>query len=505
MFRQMQLATKAAAMNSQSRETLNRRMRSLPSMGAVLAAIADPATIGGGDAETASLCALLMARTPRPLLREAVEDFLNARRVALRQGESDEPLALDALFPRIVRHAAAKAAPRFRRVVNATGVIVHTNLGRSILAEEAALAAHEASRFYSNLEFDLETGERGSRQSLVEDLICRLTGAEAAIAVNNNAAAVLLVLDTLCKGREVVVSRGELVEIGGSFRIPAVMEKSGCVLREVGATNRTHLADYADAVTDATAALMKVHTSNYRIIGFTANVPRGDLAKLAGEKGLPFIEDLGSGLLCDMASLGVQGLAGEPTASEVLAEGVDVVTFSGDKVLGGPQAGIIAGRAGLVARIRKNQLHRAMRIDKMTLAALEATLRLYTDPTLAKQRIPTLRMICMDKEELRQKAAELAVVLARAVEGAGNVSVSVREGVSRVGGGAFPEADLPTFLVCVEHGSVAPDALQKALLSVRLPVLARVERDCLCFDPRTLWNGQFEEVADALRLALETI
>ena len=483
-------------------KTLHQLMRALPSMSAVLDAVESPSA-AGLDPETATLCAALAAQTPRPLLREAIEDFLDTQRAAIRQGliQDKNALALEKLLPGLTRHAAAKASPHLRRVINATGVIIHTNLGRSLLADEAVAAVTEAARGYSNLEFDLETGERGSRQSHVEELLCRLTGAEAALAVNNNAAAVLLALSSLCRGREVVVSRGELVEIGGSFRIPAVMEKSGCILREVGATNRTHLADYAEAITEHTAALLKVHTSNYKIIGFTKEVSREELAVLAKEKGLPLIEDMGSGLLLDLAALGVYALTGEPPVRQALGAGVDVVTFSGDKVLGGPQAGLLAGKAEYIERIRKNQLHRAMRIDKLTLAALEATLRLYTDPNLAKARIPTLRMLCTSKDELHQKARELAALLPRASD----ISVSLRESESRVGGGAFPEAGLPTFVVCLAHRSMPPDALQKKLLQNDPPVLARVEHDCLCFDPRTLQNGEFPEVAACVGKALETI
>ena len=477
-------------------------MRSLPSMSAVLGAIDAPSSLGL-DPETTALCAALAAKTPRPLLREAIENFLDIQREAVREGliQDKKAFALGALLPRLARHAATVAAPRLRRVINATGVIIHTNLGRSLLADEAVAAVAETARNYSNLEFDLLSGERGSRQSHVEDLICRLTGAEAAIAVNNNAAAVLLALDSLGKGREIIVSRGELVEIGGSFRIPAVIEKSGCTLREVGTTNRTHLADYASAITENTAALLKVHTSNYRIIGFTKEASRQELAVLAKEKDLPLIEDLGSGMLLNMAALGIPSLAEEPPARQALVDGADVVTFSADKVLGGPQAGIIAGKAKYIDRMRQNQLLRAIRIDKLTLAALEATFRLYTDPALAKERIPTLRMICMDKNELREKAQELATLL----EQGGGVSVALREGGSRVGGGAFPEAELPTFLVCVAHKSIGPDALQRTLLRGDPPLLARVEQDCLCFDPRTLQDGEPAEAAACLRKALAAL
>ncbi len=481
-------------------------LRSLPSMTVILDAFADPAS-ASNDPEVTSLCALLTANLPRPLLREHIEGFIDTCRAAVRQGQltNAAELSLSALLPRIVRHVASAGAPHFKRVLNATGVVIHTNLGRSLLADEAADAVRQAALSYSNLEFDLESGERGSRYSHVEPLICRLTGAEAALVVNNNAAAVFLVLDTLCKGREVVISRGELVEIGGSFRIPSMMEKSGCVLREIGATNRTHFADYRDAVSERTAALMKVHTSNYRIIGFTKEVSRRELAALAREKGLPLLEDLGSGVLFDMGGAGLPSLAGEPTAAQVLADGVDVVTFSGDKVLGGPQAGIIAGKAEYITRIKKNQLNRALRIDKLTLAALEATLRLYLDPELAKRRIPTLRMLCMGEEELRHRAEELAESLRAALaspDGHSPLEITIRKGNSRVGGGAFPECDLPTHLVCLGMPETAPNALQQALLRVQPPLLARVERNALCLDPRTLRDDEFPEAAAALSQAL---
>ncbi len=316
-----------------------------------------------------------MAAVPRPLVRELITAFLDALREDIRAGRVDDAdhLALDSLLPALKEHVARGVRPGLRRVLNATGVVIHTNMGRSVLAEEAREAVNAACSGYCNLELDLTTGGRGSRYSLVEGLLCRLTGAEAALVVNNNAAAVLLVLDTLCKGGEVIVSRGQLVEIGGSFRIPEIMEKSGAVLREVGATNRTHLKDYAEAVTPQTTALLRVHTSNYRIVGFHKDVPLRELAALAAQHGVPVIEDLGSGSLLDLAD---SGLPGEPTVQSVVREGADVVTFSGDKVLGGPQAGIILGRRNAVDRIRSNPLNRALRTDKLTMAALEATLRL---------------------------------------------------------------------------------------------------------------------------------
>ncbi len=483
----------------------NALFRALPSMNAVLDAFAEPVS-SPGDAERFYLFASL----PRPLLRESVESFLDLCREAVRQGRvaSPDELALPALMPGLIRHVERVSRPHFRRVLNAAGVVIHTNLGRSLLAREAVAAVAEAALCYSNLEFDLETGGRGSRYSHVEALICRLTGAEGALVVNNNAAAVLLLLDTLCKGREVVVSRGELVEIGGSFRIPEVMEKSGCRLKEVGATNRTHPRDYASAINESTAALMKVHTSNFRIIGFTSEVGREDLSALAHERGLPLLEDLGSGTLFDFAGAGFLHLAGEPTAAQVLARGVDVVTFSGDKVLGGPQAGIIAGKAEYIDRIKKNPLNRALRIDKLTLAALEATLRLYLDPALAVERVPSLRMICMSADTLRGRARKLMNLVKKRLAGHplfDAAGLSLRPGASRTGGGAFPEHDLPTWLVCLRSEAYSPDALREALLQVDPPLVARLEDNALCLDPRTLDDDEFSLAADALRQALDLL
>jgi L-seryl-tRNA(Ser) seleniumtransferase len=439
---------------------------------------------------------------PRPLVREAAQAFLDGLREDIKAGRLTDQASLDfeTLAPRLAAFARAFVRPRFRRVLNATGVVVHTNLGRSVLPESAVRAVVDACLHPSNLEFDLETGRRGSRFSHVEGLLRRLTGAEAAMVVNNNAAAVLLTLESLCKGREVVVSRGQLVEIGGSFRVPEVMAKSGAVLREVGATNRTHLSDYEAAIGPDTAALMRVHSSNFRMIGFTREVPLAELAALGHERGLTVIEDLGSGAL---DSFQLAGLDDEPTVAQVVAAGADVVTFSGDKVLGGPQAGIIVGRRECLEIIRKNQLARALRIDKMTLAALEAVLRLYLDPELARREVPTLAMIRATPEELAAKARALARTLKRAV--GEFFAVSVRPGASRVGGGAFPERDLPTRLVCLspreESGAPALDELRRRLLDTDPPLVGRVEDDLFCLDPRTLAREEFKLVAQALAMA----
>jgi L-seryl-tRNA(Ser) seleniumtransferase len=440
-----------------------------------------------------------LAGLPRALLKDLLAEFLDLCREEIRAGavKDESALGISVLAARAAAYVRFKSRPHFRRVLNATGVVIHTNLGRSILAEEAVQAVVQGCRHYSNLELALETGQRGSRYSHVEKLLCRLTGAEAGLVVNNNAAAVLLVLDTLARGGEVVVSRGQLVEIGGSFRIPEVMKKSGAVLREVGATNRTHLRDYEDAIGDGTAMLMKVHTSNYRIIGFHKEVELPELVALGRERGLPVFEDLGSGNLFDFSPYGFMP---EPTVQQVLRSGVDVVSFSGDKLLGGPQAGVIVGRKEYIDRIKKNQLNRALRIDKMTLAALEATLRLYLDPELARRKVPTLAMITAGREELLARARRLRRRLSKNLGGL--AAVAVRPGFSRVGGGSFPEQDLPTSLVAVTSAGMDVEALRQGLLATEPPVIGRVEEGAFCLDPRTLMDEEFALAAGALRAVL---
>lgn len=456
--------------------------RSLPAVDRVLAAL---------DARPD------LAGVPRPLLKDLVNTFLELRRADIREGRilDAADLEIERLLPDLAVFVRAGAGPHFRRVLNATGVVVHTNLGRSLLAEEAVRAVTDACRNYSNLEFDLHTGRRGSRYSHVEALLRRLTGAESALVVNNNAAAVLLTLSTLAPGREVVISRGQLVEIGGSFRIPDVMARSGAILREVGATNRTHYADYERAVNENTGALMRVHTSNFRVVGFTREVPLAELRKLADERGLPLLEDLGSGAL-----LRLPGLEGEPLVQEVVREGADVVTFSGDKVLGGPQAGIIVGRAEYLERIKRNPMNRALRIDKMTLAALEATLRLCLEPERALAEVPTLRMIAASFGTLKSQAGRLARRLRAEIGDA--AEISTRRDVSRVGGGACPEKDLPTVLVEVRPRGGSVEALREALLRTDPPLVGRVEHEAFSLDPRTLRPDEHVLVARALRAAL---
>ena len=375
--------------------------------------------------------------------------------------------------------------PNLRRVINATGVVVHTNLGRSVLAQEALEAVVEVSSHYSNLEFDLRSGKRGSRYVHVEEILLELTGAEAALVVNNNAAAVLITLNTLAAGKEVVVSRGELVEIGGSFRIPDVMARSGAILREVGATNRTHLKDYEAAINENTALLMKVHKSNYAIVGFTKEVSGAELVELGRRYQLPVIEDLGSGCFVDFSRY---GLLKEPTVQEVLATGVDVVTFSGDKLLGGPQAGIILGRKDFVAAIRQNPLNRAVRIDKMTLAALEATLRLYRDEKEAIEKIPTLKMLITSPQELKRRAVRLKNKLRKVLPS--GAELRVVETISRVGGGALPLASPRSFAVALKSPHISASRLEAALREQEPPVIARIEEEALLFDLRTVLPGE---------------
>ncbi|HBI15265.1 MAG TPA: L-seryl-tRNA(Sec) selenium transferase [Desulfobulbaceae bacterium] len=440
-----------------------------------------------------------VAQAPLLLVKNSVRDVLAELRAKIRAGESipTAQLALEALLPVFAERIRKEQRPCLRRVINATGVIIHTNLGRSILPACAMDSIHQAGSRYSNLEFDLATGQRGSRYSLVEKLLCELTGAEAALVVNNNAAAVLLVLETLAKGREVVVSRGQLVEIGGSFRIPEVMARSGALLVEVGATNRTHPRDYENALTEQTALLLKVHCSNFRIIGFTREVTLEELVELGRQKGLPVMEDLGSGCFIDLRRFGLEK---ETTVQETVAGGADVVTFSGDKLLGGPQAGIILGRREIVEQVKKNPLNRALRIDKFTLAGLEAILRLYLDEKTAMAKIPTLAMIAAPVEEVNRRAKRLAGRL-RSLQ-AEACGVKVVEAVARVGGGAMPEQNLPSRGVLLAPRGMSVNRLEVRLRSLDVPVIGRVENDSLLLDMRTVADDEIALLAASLHQVL---
>jgi L-seryl-tRNA(Ser) seleniumtransferase len=436
---------------------------------------------------------------PLAVVKMGVRDTLAEIRQRVLGGEKAAPesLQLSSLLPVICARIHKEQQPRFRRVINCTGVIIHTNLGRSILPESVMDTLSEAGSRYSNLEFDLETGKRGSRYSHVEKLLCRLTGAEAGLVVNNNAAAVLIVLETLAKNREVIVSRGQLVEIGGSFRIPDVMARSGAALVEVGATNRTHPRDYENAITEETALLLKVHCSNFRIVGFTREVDLPGLVEIGRRTGVPVMEDLGSGCLVDLSRFGLEK---EPTVQEAVASGVDVVTFSGDKLLGGPQAGIILGKKEIIDRIKKNPINRALRIDKFTLSGLESIMRLYLDEEVALQKIPTLNMIAAPVEVVRRRTGRLARRVRKGLSGLCRVSTC--ETVSRVGGGAMPEQNLPSMAVVLEPADMTISRFEQALRRLDMPVIGRVEEDRLLLDMRTVADDEVIPLAGCLKDAL---
>ena len=411
----------------------------------------------------------LASSAPRPLLVSAVRSALARAREEIRAGADPGDL-----FARVELELVAARSARLRRAINATGVIVHTNLGRAPLASAALERVTEAAAGYSNLEYDLGEGCRGSRQDHVAPILRRLTGAEAALVVNNNAAAVLLALAALAEGREVLVSRGELIEIGDGFRIPDVLARSGARLREVGTTNRTRAADYERAIGPETALLLRVHQSNFRVVGFAEQPRLEELVRVGRAHGLPVVDDLGSGVLVELAD--------EPSARDTLAAGADLVCFSGDKLLGGPQAGIVVGRGELVERLRRHPLQRAMRADKLTLAALEATLALYLDPERAAAEIPVLRMLTEPEEVIRARADRLAELVGGEVE----------ETVGRVGGGALPLAELPSFACAVEEELVAR-------LRVADPPVVTVVRDGRCLlDCRTIADADIDDVARAV-------
>lgn len=438
----------------------------------------------------------------RPVVVESIRKVLGEKRRTILQGAEEEAAAAGSLTPdqwtdAVEEAVAATLRPSLRPVINATGVVLHTNLGRAPLSEEALRNLVEIAGGYSNLEFNLETGERGSRYEHVEELLCRVSGAESGLVVNNNAGAVLLALNSVAEGKEVVVSRGQLVEIGGSFRIPDVMRKSGARLVEVGTTNRTHLRDYEQAITAETALLLKVHTSNFRILGFTAEVPLKDLAALGVARGLPVMEDLGSGSFIDLSPYGIEH---EPTVQETLQAGVDVVTFSGDKLLGGPQAGILLGKKKYIDRIKKNPLNRALRIDKLTLAGLEATLKVYLDPTQVMKALPALGMLIWPAEEVKKRARRFLRRLGR--EGLEEYKVSLREDSSQVGGGALPLQALPTWVVAIRPLTLSAASLEERLRKSAPPVIARVKEEEVLLDLRTVAEEEEATLLEAVKKAL---
>ena len=432
---------------------------------------------------------------PQTVVVKSIRSVIDDRRQAILSAKSsiNENSLLDSQMIEAVKHAVSKAMiPNLRHTINATGVVVHTNLGRSLLAAEAVENLATIASRYSNLEYDLSVGKRGSRYSNVEDLICEISGAEAAMAVNNNAGAVLLCLETIARNKEVIVSRGELVEIGGSFRVPDVMMKSGGILKEVGTTNRTHFKDYQNAIGPNTGLLLKVHTSNYSVVGFTAEVSLRQLVDLGTDHQLPVMEDLGSGTFVDFSKY---GLLKEPTVQESVSTGADVVTFSGDKLLGGPQAGLIVGEKKIVEAVRKNPLTRALRIDKLTLAALESTLRLYRDEEKAARIIPTLRMIMLPLQEIQKRARLLAEALRNI--GDARMRIQLIEQTSKTGGGALPLMELPSLCVAIQIEGLSANTLEKRMRDNDPPIIGRIESDLFLMDLRTIQEDELSIIETA--------
>jgi L-seryl-tRNA(Ser) seleniumtransferase len=432
---------------------------------------------------------------PRPLVIRAVRTSLDGLRMEIREGNALLPIDGEDLVARILRELELLNSATLKRVINGTGVVIHTNLGRAPMPGSVRNALMDVAFSYSNLEFNLNDGERGSRYSHLEPLLCELTGAEAALVVNNNAAAVLLSLGSLADGKEVIVSRGELVEIGGSFRIPDVMRQSGAILREVGTTNRTHIRDYQQGMNPSTALLLKVHTSNFAIVGFTKSVPVEKLVEMGREHDLPVMADIGSGNLVDLP--GLPGPA-EPTVQAIVQSGVDVVTFSGDKLLGGPQAGIIVGRRAFLEPMKRHPLLRALRIDKMSIAALEGTLRLYRDDRQALSEVPVLRMLTASADELRARGK----LLLRSFQGKlpSGINLSLVKGMSQVGGGALPLTEIPTVSIAVNVDGSSPHEIENCLRNCPVPVIGRISRGIFLLDLRTILDSDVPDLLSSLKI-----
>ncbi len=438
---------------------------------------------------------------PKTVVVRTIRTVIDELRRAILKTETpfdENRLSETRILAAVKEMVSDETAPNLTRIINATGIVVHTNLGRSCLSPEAIEHMTIIAGCYSNLEFDLQKGRRGSRYVAVEDILCNLCDAEAAMVVNNNAGAVLLCLDTVAHGKEVIVSRGELVEIGGSFRIPDVMAKSGGILKEVGTTNRTHLRDYEAAVGTDTALMLKVHRSNYSIVGFTAEVTLKDLVALGRKHDIPVMEDLGSGTLVDFSKYGLQK---EPTVQESVRTGADIITFSGDKLLGGPQAGIIVGKREILEKIKKNPLTRALRIDKLTLAALESTLRHYWDENKALHQIPTLRMLTLPVSALEKRAKKLMRLLKNLDDP--RFHPCLMDCVSRSGGGALPMLDLPSQCIGTTVENMSANTIEKWMRSNRPPIIGRIENDIFLMDVRTLQDDELPTVQHAFQNLLK--
>jgi L-seryl-tRNA(Ser) seleniumtransferase len=445
----------------------------------------------------------LLKTQPRAVVVAAIRNGLARLRSEILNKEKlsdleDGLFSFDHLNPLFQREIELQIQPQLRRVINATGVVIHTNLGRSPLHPSALQHMMDVARNYSNLEYDLDLGERGSRYTHVEGILCRLSGAESAMVVNNNAGAVLLALNTLAEVKEVIVSRGELVEIGGAFRIPDVMKRSGALLREVGTTNRTYISDYQKAIGPQTALLLKVHTSNFRVMGFTSDTSLQELVQLGRQHHLPVMNDLGSGCFLDLTQYGLEK---EPTVQEAIKTDVDVVTFSGDKLLGGPQAGIILGKKNFLDQIKINPLTRALRIDKLTLAALESTLLLYLDEERAMEEIPTLQMLKVDLSILKKRGRRLLKRLSETIKK--RTEIALREDISQVGGGALPLQELPTIVLALKPIDFSVNSLEESLRKVEPPIISRISKDELILDMRTVFDEEIPLLAAGIEKAIK--
>ena len=432
---------------------------------------------------------------PRRYVIQAIRDVIDSRRKEILKGFISD-ISEESMMAEIVNTMENLSSYSLRPLINATGIVIHTNLGRSILSEKALENIKKVSGSFSNLEYDLKAGKRGKRYTHVIRVLKEVTGAEDALIVNNNAAAVFLCLNTLSKGKEAIVSRGELVEIGGSFRMPEVMSASSAILREVGTTNKTHLHDYERAINDNTALIVKVHKSNFRVSGFVDEVSVEDLVSLGRRYQIPVMFDLGSGCLIDLKPFGIHD---EPVVRDIVNTGIDITTFSGDKLLGGPQGGIIVGRKEYIEKIQKNPLTRAMRIDKLTLAGFEATLMEYIEEEKAIENIPTLRMLLQKPEVIRERAKRIAKRLKREIK---DVQITVMADTSRAGGGSLPELDFPTYVVTIRSDNVSVNEFEERLRNANPPIISRIKEGSMIIDARTIRTQDLDDLIKGIKSAL---